>query len=145
MLSAIAIVPSAPVLVPDLAGAAAAETSELRTAVLAAAAVLPARWIAVGIAGTDATLGPECAGTFAGFGVDVPVALAPGSRQPTDLPLCALLAGWVRGRARPDGSVQVRAYAADRDPAGALACGAGCVLRSTANPSRSVCWSSPTA
>ncbi|MCV7091033.1 hypothetical protein H7H80_15295, partial [Mycobacterium interjectum] len=37
MLGAIAIVPSAPVLVPELAGAAAAEVADLTAAVLAAA------------------------------------------------------------------------------------------------------------
>ncbi|QLL09349.1 hypothetical protein [Mycobacterium vicinigordonae] len=123
MLSAIAIIPSAPVLVPELAGTAAAETRELRTAMLDAAATLPARWIGLGIAGVDATLGPDCAGTLAGFGVDVPVALTPGITSQTELPLCALMAGWVRGQACPDGSVQVRAYAADRTAADALALG----------------------
>lgn len=41
MLSVIAIVPSAPVLVPELAGTAADELAELSAATLAAAALLP--------------------------------------------------------------------------------------------------------
>lgn len=48
MLSAIGIVPSAPVLVPELAGAAAAELADLGAAVIAAASLLPKSWIAVG-------------------------------------------------------------------------------------------------
>ncbi len=57
MLSAIAIIPSAPVMVPELAGAAAAELADLREAVFAAAASLPTRWIAVGVGPADAVRG----------------------------------------------------------------------------------------
>ena len=75
-MSAIAIVPCAPVLVPELSGAAGAELADLRAAVLAAAAVLPRRWIAIGAGGADGVLSPDRAnsvGTFAGFGADVRV------------------------------------------------------------------------
>lgn len=125
MLSGIAIVPSAPVLVPELAGAAAAEVTDLTGAVLAAAALLPARWIVVGVAERDDVLGPDTAGTFAGFGVDVRVRLSPGagSLPPADLPLCALVAGWVRGQVRPEASAQARVYSAGHDAATALALG----------------------
>ena len=44
VLSAVAIIPSAPVLVPGLAGAAAAELTDLYAAVRAAGATLPQRW-----------------------------------------------------------------------------------------------------
>ena len=37
--------------------------------------------------------------------------------------MCALLAAWVRGRARPEASVQVRAYRGDHDAGAALASG----------------------
>ncbi|HTY30772.1 hypothetical protein [Mycobacterium sp.] len=123
MLGAIAIVPSAPVLVPELAGAASAEVADLTAAVLAAAALLPPRWVAVGTGRADGALGPEASGTFAGFGVDVRVALSPRADAPGDLPVCALLAGWVRGRARPDATVQVRVYRSDHDAGAALAGG----------------------
>lgn len=127
MLSAVAIVPSAPVLIPELVGAAAAEVADLGAAVVAAAAVLPARWTAVGIGRTDDVVNSDSAGTFAGFGVDVRVALHGGPEVPTqapdDLPLCALLAAWVRGQVRPDATVQVRVYADDHDPAVAVARG----------------------
>lgn len=112
MLSAIAIVPSAPVLVPELMGTAATEVADLREAVLAAAAALPGQWIAIGVGATDAVFGPDRAGTFAGYGVDIPVALGPAAAAPTELPLCALIAGWLRGQVNPVARVQVRTYAA---------------------------------
>ncbi|MGB9225886.1 hypothetical protein [Mycobacterium sp.] len=121
MLSAIAIVPSAPVLVPELAGAAAAEVADLASDVVAAAALLPPSWIVVGTGPADDVLGPNAAGTFAGFGADVPIRLTP--QEPVellDLPLCALIAGWVRGLARPEAVAQVRVYAGDHDPDAAL-------------------------
>ena len=71
------MIPSAPVMVPELAGAAAAEVADLRQAVCAAAASLPTRWVAVGVGSADAVIGPRQAGTFAGYGVDVRVALSP--------------------------------------------------------------------
>ena len=86
MLSAIAIVPSAPVLVPELASGAAAELAELRDAVFGAAAALPDRWVAVGTGPVDAVVGPDAAGTLAGYGVDVPVALPRGTGVQSELP-----------------------------------------------------------
>ena len=77
MLTAIAIVPSTPVLVPELVGAAAAEVADLTTAVLAAAALLPSRWIVIGTGGADDVLGPNGIGSFAGYGADVRVRLSP--------------------------------------------------------------------
>ncbi len=125
MLSAIAIIPSAPVLVPQLAGAAAAEVADLTVAVLAAAATLPARWTVIGAGRTDAVLGPHTVGTFAGFGADVRVQLSPRAhaKVPAELPVCALLAAWVRGRARPEAAAEVRVYRTDHDVDTALARG----------------------
>lgn len=110
--------PSAPVLVPELAGAAA-EAAELRAAALTAARVLPARWVVLG-SGPDAVYGTESTGTFAGFGADVAVRLSPDAQQPVDLPLTALVAGWVRGQVAPDAEVVVHCCA---DPDAALATG----------------------
>jgi hypothetical protein len=130
VLSAIAIVPCAPVLVPELAGAAAAEVADLAAAAMAAAALLPTRWIVVGTGPADDVLGPNgpsSLGTFAGFGADVRVRLSPPGDErsglPVDLPVCALLAGWVRGQARPEASAQVRLYASDHRAETALARG----------------------
>lgn len=121
MLSAIAIVPSAPVMVPELASGAAAELADLRDAALTAARSLPERWIAIGVGPSDAFVGMERSGTFAGYGVDVRVTLAPGATDAhAGLPLCALIAGWVRGQAAPDARVSVQVYADDHDVDAAL-------------------------
>jgi hypothetical protein len=124
VLSAIAIVPSAPVLVPELGGVASVELAGLRAAVLAAAALLPPRWIGIGTGGADDVVDPNSVGTFAGFGADVRVGLSPGAAQsPVALPLCALIAGWVRGQARPEAVARVRLYRSDHDADTALARG----------------------
>jgi hypothetical protein len=124
VLGAIAIIPSAPVLVPQLAGAAAAEIADLREAVIAAAASLPSRWVAVGAGRADTVLGPDNVGTFAGFGVELPVRLAPSADgPPAELPLCALMTGWVREQAQPQASAAVRVYAADHHVDAALSRG----------------------
>ncbi len=126
MLSAIAIVPSAPVLVPELAGAAAAEVADLAAATLAAAALLPDRWVAIGTGPDDDAFGPDVVGTFAGFGVDVRVRLSPhtgADATPVALPVCALVAAWARGQAQPRASAQVRVYRADHDAATAQGLG----------------------
>ncbi|BBY36216.1 hypothetical protein MMAN_03500 [Mycobacterium mantenii] len=126
MLSAIAIVPSAPVLVPELAGAAAAEVADLAAATVAAAALLPERWVVIGTGSADQVFGPDMVGTFAGFGADVRVRLSPPVAEtaaPAALPVCALLAGWVRGQAQPHASAQVRVYRADHEAGAALRCG----------------------
>jgi hypothetical protein len=126
VLSAIAIVPSAPVLVPELAGTAVAEVADLAAATLAAAALLPDRWVVIGAGPDDDVLGPDAVGTFAGFGADVRVRLSPQADEaapPTALPICALLAGWVRGQAQPHASAQVRVYRVDHDAGTALSLG----------------------
>ncbi len=113
MLTAVSIIPSAPVLVPELAGTAAAELAELSEAMRAAALALPQRWIAIGIdGGPQRRLAPETAGTFAGYGAEVRVALSAGSHKPADLPLCALIAGWLRGRCAPAARVETYCYPA---------------------------------
>lgn len=120
VLATIALTPSAPVLVPELAGTAADEVAQFREAACAAAALLPPRWVAVGVAGADRVLGPGSCGTFAGYGVDVAVTLSPADAaarpEPAEMPLCALFAGWLRAQANPAASVEVHAFAADLSP-----------------------------
>jgi len=114
------------VLVPELAGAAAEEVADLAAAVLAAAALLPERWMVVGTGRADEVLGPDAIGTFAGFGADVRVQLSPqarGAQLPVEFPVCALLAAWVRGQARPEASAQIRIYRGDQDADVAVARG----------------------
>ncbi len=124
VLTAIALTPSAPVLVPELAGAAAAEVADFRTAAVAAAAELPDRWIAIGVGADEVVIGSQARGTFAGYGVDVGVTLSPEA-EPTvrALPLCALVTGWLRGLANPAARAEVRVYRADQDADTALARG----------------------
>jgi hypothetical protein len=124
VLSAIAIIPSAPVLVPELAGAAADEVTELRAAMVAAVAALPRRWVVVAVGAADVVVGPESVGTFAGFGADLVVRLSPqATGQPVELPLAALIAGWMRDQAQPDAHAEVRVCAANHDVDTALALG----------------------
>ncbi|KAA0116038.1 hypothetical protein [Mycolicibacterium sp. P9-22] len=112
MLAAIALIPSAPVLVPELAGAAAAEVADLRAAVLTAAAQLPPRWIAIGAGTADEVIAPSAVGTFAGYGADTWVALSPDADGPVaELPLAALITGWVRAQVIAGGAAEVRVYA----------------------------------
>lgn len=120
-MSAIALTPSAPVLVPALAGAATREVAQFRDAAVAAARELPDRWIAVGVGGSDGVFGPETRGSFGGYGAEVEVALsrdAPGTV--TALPLCALITGWLRGLANPAAQAEVRVYGADYEPEAAF-------------------------
>lgn len=132
VLAAIAVIPSAPVLVPELAGTApdvSAELADARAALLTAAAALPARWIVIGSGPDPALIGADTVGTFAGYGVDLPVRLSPGAAGPvTELPLCALIAGWVRGLVAPQARAEVRVYRDDLEADAALT--AGRVLRS---------------
>lgn len=124
MLSAIAFVPSAPVMVPELATGAAAECHALVAAVRAAAAELPDRWFVVGTGRADNVIGPGAVGTFGGYGADVRVALSADAKgEPRALPLCALIAGWVRTTGAPAANAEVWVYAADHEPEAALARG----------------------
>jgi hypothetical protein len=103
------IVPHPPLLGPELVAGAAADTEPLRRATLAVATELAQVAGLSPAVGTDqngpAALGPHARGTFAGFGVDVPVALsadaAAGERDP-GLPLPALIAGRLREHAGAD-------------------------------------------
>ena len=111
-------------MVPELAASAAAELADLREAVFTAAAALPQRWIAVGVGPADAVVGPDRAGTFAGYGVDLRVALSAGAAgAPGELPLCALITGWVRGQVNPQARAEVRVYSDDHSPDAAIELG----------------------
>jgi len=124
VLTAIALIPSAPVMVPELATGAAEELTELRAAVFAAARELPDRWIAVGVGSSDEVIASGAAGTFGGYGVDVRVGLAGGDlADATRLPLCALITGWVRGQVSPGARAEVRVYSDEHGPDAALAHG----------------------
>lgn len=124
MLSAIALIPSAPVLVPALATGAASELHDLSSAVFDAVGELPDRWFVVGVGSADNVIGPGAVGSFGGYGADVRVALSPEAvGEPKSLPLCALIAGWVRGEAAPHARCEVWVYDADHGVEAALARG----------------------
>ena len=113
MLTTVAVLPEPPLLVPELANGATAETGELRAACLTAAARLASaarRWVAIGAdPGGRRTVDPRTRGSFVGFGVDLVVGLdTTGSAGPVDprLPLPLLIAGWVA--AGVDGSIRIR-------------------------------------
>jgi hypothetical protein len=107
VIEVVAVVPHPPLLVEELAGRAAVETADLRTACRDVARRLAGaspRWIAVGADRRTGRWGPDAAGTFAGFGADVAVTLGPDTHGATDpgLPLPLLVAGWLRGAAGDD-------------------------------------------
>ncbi|MCZ4534317.1 hypothetical protein O4159_02380 [Gordonia terrae] len=103
MLAAVVFVPSAPLLVPELAGPAASDTEPVRRAALdaVAGALGIDRWVAIGTAdeATAGLVGEPLRGTFARFGVDVPVTIDSSFTDPLRrMSLSALIAGWIAER-----------------------------------------------
>ncbi|WP_337662151.1 hypothetical protein [Actinoalloteichus sp. AHMU CJ021] len=104
MIVAAAVLPTPPLLVPELVGGAVRRTEELRATCLSIAAglagITPIWWAVAADPAGPRTVPAAATGTFASYGVDVPVSLS--SRPPRDpadpmLPLPALIAGWLRG------------------------------------------------
>ncbi|WP_132993567.1 hypothetical protein [Gordonia zhaorongruii] len=96
MLAEVAIIPGAPVLVPELSGPNAVEVEPVRAAVLAAGRALADAatcWIAIGADGPDRRL--------AAYGADVPVTLT-GNGPDLSAPSSMLIAAWLRGRTESD-------------------------------------------
>ncbi len=121
------MLPHPPLLVPELVGGAVAETEPLRAACLAAARELAdssSRWVVIaGDPSGRRTVGPDISGTFRGYGVDVPVALsAVESTSDPDLPLPALVAGWLRAAVGAS-AVRVELVHPDLPPADCFAVG----------------------
>ncbi|MGD9988308.1 hypothetical protein [Pseudonocardia sp.] len=142
VISAVAVLPQPPLLVPELAGAAAAETAGMRDAVLDAAAGLAARaprWVAVGAdAGGRRTVASDAAGTFLGFGVDVRVALDTSAclsgTVDADLPLPLLVAGWAAASTGAAVTVRGELVAPDVPTVDALALGRELAAADDAGP-----------
>nr|WP_296770280.1 class III extradiol dioxygenase subunit B-like domain-containing protein [Rhodococcus sp. (in: high G+C Gram-positive bacteria)] len=117
MFRAAALVPSPPLLVPELTGRAsvvdslAGEVVRLRDAARAAVAMLGTatdRWIVIGSAEKSTRISSRSGGTFAGYGVDVRVGLSADSvTDEEELPLAALIAGWLRGEVAPQAAADV--------------------------------------
>ncbi|MEU1209885.1 hypothetical protein [Nocardia sp. NPDC005825] len=142
MFCVASLVPSPPVLVPELEGAAGSAVegavAELRAAVLAAGEELAARvsrWVVIGVAepgevsgagGSGRVIGADAVGTFRGYGVDVRVGLSgPVAERVADvlLPLPALIAGWLRQQVAPETVAECRLISADATAEESLAFG----------------------
>ncbi|WP_371779952.1 class III extradiol dioxygenase subunit B-like domain-containing protein [Streptosporangium subroseum] len=97
MLVAAAVCPHPPLLIPELAGAAAVELDELRAACASAVSALrvaePDVIVVVGGADRAGTYGADAAGTLAPWGVDVRI----GEGEPV-LPLSLSIGGWLLER-----------------------------------------------
>lgn len=134
VITRVALVPHPPLLVPELAGDAAAETAGLRDAAIAAARWLTEEtkdWLAVGAWPSPSVYSGAVGGSFAGFGVDVPVCLTSDvAATTTSLPLPVLVAGWLRSVA---GAASVRVQlVSDRTPT------AECIALGSRLPGRGV-------
>ncbi len=123
VLIAAVFVPSPPLLVPELVGLAASETDDLRHAVLDSVRCIGDvdEWIVVGTEADAAEVPSTAIGTFRGFGADVRVALGPAVGTATgmpdaDMPLTALIAGWLRERTSPETRADVHVLARATDP-----------------------------
>jgi hypothetical protein len=98
VITALAFVPSTPLLVPAVASGAAHELAEVRGAAVAAVrAVLatgPTRVVIVGSGARDAEH-HSGTGSLRGFGVDLDVALDPDVPDATPLPLSLTIGAWL--------------------------------------------------
>jgi hypothetical protein len=119
------VVPHPPLLVPELVGGATVRTEAVRVACVTAArrlAEVAGDWVAVAAdpAGPS-VVNSGIRGSFAGYGVDVPISLESGGNSMTSdpavdpaLPLPALVAGWLRAAAGAD---RVRVHLVEPDRA----------------------------
>ncbi len=126
----VAVVPEPPLLLPELAGAAAAETADLRAACVAAATRLAgaaSRWVCVGAdEGGRRTVAPDARGSFVGFGADVVVGLdtaRPDGPVDRSFPLPLLVAGWLAAATGSALSVRGELVAPDASPAACIELG----------------------
>jgi hypothetical protein len=127
----VAVVPEPPLLLPELATGAAAETADLRAACVTAATRLAgaaSQWVCVGAdPGGRRTVASDARGSFAGFGADVVVGLdtAAASGGPADrgFPLPLLVAGWLAGRTGAAVGIRGELVAPDATPAECAALG----------------------
>ncbi|WP_092532149.1 class III extradiol dioxygenase subunit B-like domain-containing protein [Amycolatopsis arida] len=121
MITHAAVVPHPPLLVPELVPGMVDATAAVRTACVAAArrlAEVAGHWLAIGADACPGRMRPPARGTFAGYGVDVPVTLSRSApAELTDLPLPALVAAWLRERAGAE-SVEVELLAVNAGAAG---------------------------
>jgi hypothetical protein len=122
VLVAAALCPHPPLLVPEIAAGAAAETAELRAAALAAVGQLAAAdtdgIVVVGTGPAAGTARPGEQGTLAGFGVDLTVSLGDGP-EPSEprLPLSLTIGAWLLREIGYSGGVHGRVVSASTSAA----------------------------
>jgi hypothetical protein len=118
MIARVAVVPQPPLLVPELVAGPDPDVAAVRAGCLAVAARLAGaarHWIAIAAADVPepTALGPDAAGTFRGYGVDVRVRLSDNAEQVDPaMPLPALVAGWLREQS---GAVEVKTWLVPTD------------------------------
>ncbi len=136
-------------MVPELAGAAAAELADLRDG-----GVRRRRRAAGPVGGGRRRVAPTTSSApTASARSPATASTCPSRCRPAAagvsrdrLPLCALIAGWVRGQARPEARAEVRVYADDLDVDAAAGPRPDAARRDRrGQPTRSACWWSPTA
>ncbi|MDG4785786.1 class III extradiol dioxygenase subunit B-like domain-containing protein [Micromonospora sp. WMMD1102] len=118
-LVAAAVCPHPPLLVPELAAAAAGELDDLRTACAEAVgrmlAAGPDVVVLVGAGKRSDRYGPGDSGTLRPYGLDREVRLAPGGARTgrAELPLSLLVGAWLLDRAGATGARRGYGVAAD--------------------------------
>jgi hypothetical protein len=128
-LAAAAFAPSSPLLVPEIAGGAAAELQDVRTACDAAVSGLwaadPDLVAVVAVGGRTGEVPPPYRGSFAPWGVPIDVSLSVdrAGQDHDELPLAALLGLWLLARHEPVGPVRVWTVDPAAEPADCAALG----------------------
>ena len=125
MLVAAAVCPHPPLLVPALAGDAAAETDALRESSLTAVRSLlgfgdeAVDLVVVGTGPTPGTAQPDATGSLAGYGADLTVSLGRGPSAPIGgptLPLSVTIGVWLLREAGYPGVVRARVVTENATP-----------------------------
>jgi hypothetical protein len=129
VLVAAAVCPHPPLLVPEVAAGAAAETEGLRQACLTAVGRLydasAELLVVVGNGPIAGTARPAETGSLAGFGVPVEVALGPHPDDgPATLPLSVTIGVWLLRETGYTGEVRARVVTENATPAECAALGA---------------------
>lgn len=114
MITAAAFVPSAPILIPEVASGAAAELTDLRAIAIAAIARVAesAEHVIIVAAGSRTRQFDTGIGTFAGFGVPLTVAIDPSSRveageQVDEIGVAASIGVWLLDQTQWSGARSV--------------------------------------
>lgn len=98
MITGAAFCPHPPVLVPEIAQSAAAELDDLRAACRRAIRRVAAPGVQLVVLGAGESTTPHAAtarGSFAGYGVDLEVALGSDESGPVELPLALTVGAWL--------------------------------------------------